>query len=130
MSAVAVASAALREAIELVRSPRLLEEGANVQTLFSASMHKRTEAFEALREAGGWARGSDAAHLLDRFVEKIVPPMLTDAGDAVLVELLRTDAVEQAVRHVQDAVALPAEYANIAMDGLLAPFTWLRAYRL
>lgn len=130
MTAVETATAALREAIELVRSPRLLEAGANVDTLFSMSMHKRTEAFEALLQDNGWKRGSEAAFLLDDFVETIVPPMLNDRGDRLLSEVLAGDALFTAVSNFSEAVELPEEYGRLAIASLIAPFTELRAYQM
>lgn len=130
MTAVETATAALREAIELVRSPRLLEEGANVDTLFSMSVHKRTEAFEVLLQDNGWERGSDAAFLLDHFVETIVPPMLDEIGDRRLVEVLEGGALFAAVSNFAGVTELPEEYATVALAGLIAPFTELRSYRM
>lgn len=130
MTAVETATAALREAIELVRSPRLLEDGANVYTLLSMSIRRRTAAFEALLGEYGWARGSDAALLLDQFVEDIVPPMLSEEGDRLLGELLAGPALSSAVSNFAAVTEFPQEYATFALETLIAPFAELRSYRM
>lgn len=130
MTAVETATAALREAIELVRSPRLLEAGTNVYTLLSMSTHRRTAAFEALLGEHGWARGSEAALLLDQFVEDLVPPMLNEEGDRLLSELLAGPALPSAVANFAAVTEFPQEYATFALESLIAPFTELNAYRM
>lgn len=130
MSGVETATAALREAIELLSTPRIMTTPAQAMSLAALSQKKRTAAFEALRSEYDWPRGSAACLLLDQFVEDMVPPPLDAEGEQLLETILAGDALSTAVSRFHGVAELPSEYAGEALEMLMEPFTSLRQYRL
>lgn len=130
MSAEATAAAYLEEAIEFVRPHQMFEDDADPFALLDASEKKQTAAFEVILDSRGWSRPSAQAHLLNRFVEDIVPQMLTPEGEERLREMLEGGALLDAVRYFGEVAEMPDEYASLAFEALVSPFTSLSAYKL
>lgn len=130
MNAEATAAAYLEEAIEFVRPHRMFEEGVDPFTLLSMSAKKQTAAFEVILDSHGWNRPSAQAHLLNCFVEDVVPKMLTPEGEERLREMLEGGALLTAVRSFGEVAEMPEEYASLAFEAIVAPFTSLSQYKL
>ncbi len=124
------AAVCLEEAIAFVRPHRMFEEGVDPFTLLSMAAKKQTAAFEVLIDMHGWERPSAQAHLLNRFVEDVVPQMMMPEGEERLQEVLESGVLLDAVRSFGEVAEMPDEYAFIAFEALVSPFTSLSAYKL
>jgi hypothetical protein len=113
----------LIEAMRLTSRAHLEAHLGEVFVELGSASTARDAAFYALRAEYGWPDGHPMLSYLDRFVESLTPPFLTDEGYTAQREMVERGGLREAIEKFSAVASLPIEYgASFFDESIMNPF--------